>query len=194
MGYRIVPCRSLCKGYREKLPGVWAALSPDGLPLPVMVVLWGPPGVGKSSLALMLADDWPDRAIVLSFELGIGGAMAEYISRLEVTKPDISQPDTWEDVLDAVQAYSLVVVDTLQASSTDPTSWRGAIVERLGKTLVMTSQVNKEGEVRGGLAAGHEADISVELQRYGQAIVRKDRFGVVPREFEWALRREGVKV
>jgi len=168
-----------------QLGGVWQSLFPEGLLLPVFILLWGMPGTGKSSLALKLSEDWPGRSVFLSFEMGIGNPLGVYLASINIRSTDCCQPTTWNQVLGLLRDYHLVAVDTIQASGTDSGAWRGAVVERMNRNLILTSQVNAQGEVRGGMAAGHDADVSVQQIEYGKAIVRKDRFGHCPREFQW---------
>lgn len=156
--------------------GLWSVLFPEGVQAPCMIVLYGLPGSGKTTLALQLADAWPDASIVFPFEQGMGPALSQLVRRLEVTHPEFVSVDTWSDVIDAMADADLVVVDSLQRSSTDPGDWRAATVD-MGKTLVLVSEVNASGEVRGGLAASHLADVSIELPEYGGFQVRKNRFG-----------------
>ena len=156
--------------------GPWDVMLRDGIQVPCMVVVYGPPGSGKTTVALQMADAWAGRSIVFPFEQGLGPALAQMVRRLEVLHPEFVSADTWPDVLEAMDGADLVVVDSLQRSATDPGDWRVATVD-VGRTLILVSEVNASGEVRGGLAASHVADIAVELPEYGAFIVRKNRFG-----------------
>lgn len=162
---------------RPQWPGAWRTLFPQGLQWPSLVLLWGKPGAGKSTLSLELATAFGGgNVIVLSYEQGLGPQYADLVRRIEVPEAMFAVPDSWTDVENFIRGYQLVVVDSLQASRVDAASWREVTVDQ-GAGLVLTSEVNLKGDVRGGLAAVHVCDVAIELPEYGKFAVRKNRAG-----------------
>jgi len=163
-------------GQAVQLQGSLGAVLDAGVQPPVMVVLYGLPGTGKSHMALGAADAWPGRAIVLCFEQGLGPTLVDLVRRVEALRPDYAVADGWDEILELIAGYDLVVVDSAQAVEVTPSQWRAATVD-MGRSLIMTSQVNAAGDVRGGLACGHIADIVVELLPERRFRVAKYRGG-----------------
>lgn len=157
--------------------GIWDRMFVEGIQIPAFILVFGAPGSGKTTAALELADEWKGRALVLPYEQGLGPALAQLVRRIEATRPEFALTSTWDETVELIREFDLVVVDSLQRSGVDPDDWRAAVVEEGGKTLLMTSEVNAEGEVRGGLAASHLADVSVEMTEFGLFEIRKNRFG-----------------
>lgn len=157
--------------------GVWDRMFVEGIQVPAFILAFGAPGSGKTTAVLELADDWPGRALVLPYEQGLGPALAQLVRRIEATRPEYVLTSTWEETIEVMQDFDLIVVDSLQRSGVDPDDWRSAVVEEGGKALLVTSEVNSEGEVRGGLAASHLADVAVEMTEFGSFQIRKNRFG-----------------
>ncbi len=172
----------MARGSRNWIwPGVVRKMLPEGIGLPCMIVIWGVPGCRKSSFAMQAANDWcvarkKNSAIFLPFEMGMGVQLGDMVRRFEATEVHFRTVDTWADVLDTMKGYRLVVCDSLQASGADPDEWRSVTVDH-GRSLILVSQANSDGGVKGGLAASHIADISIEMKQGGAYIVRKNRSG-----------------
>jgi len=157
--------------------GAWLDLGLGSLPHACALVLYGPPGSGKSTLAVALAAGWPAPSVVLSYEMGTGHALVEIARRQEAYAVVFASVGSFTEAVEVIEAgYDLVVVDSVQASDVDAADWVYEVVPR-GRALLLTSQVNAAGEVRGGLAASHVADVVIELPEYGRFEVHKNRFG-----------------
>jgi len=161
------------------LPPPWGELSPSWQ-VPFLLLLWGCPGTGKTTQALRLADSWPGRALFVAVEGGLGVVLSQMAARLELTRPHFVYPSTWDELVSAAADYDLIIVDSLQTIAATAESLRSELVDRAAKSLVLTSQVNAQGEVRGGMAASHLADVSAECVRFGEIVVHKNRFAPMP--------------
>jgi predicted ATP-dependent serine protease len=170
----------------HRLPEPWSLIS-ERWGAPSLVNLYGAPGSGKSTLATKLADVWPGRSIYLSLEEGLGSTLAQRAARLEIRRVDFAYPSTWQELVEQVRPYSLVVVDSLQMlkASAAPGTIRAELVDRAAKCVLVTSQVNAQGDVAGGKSMGHFADVVVRLPAYGQLVVEKNRYGPVKGEASW---------
>lgn len=169
-----------------RLPEPWSFVS-DGWGFPFLMNIYGEKATGKSTLALALADTWGGRAIFLSLEEGLGATLAERVARMEVMTVDFGYPSSWGEVVSQIADYSLVVIDSLQMlkASSAPATIRAELVDRASKNVIVTSQVNSTGEVRGGKAIGHFADVQVHLPEYGKLLVEKNRYGEAKGVAQW---------
>jgi len=166
--------RMLANRHR-KLAGAWAEIGASWV-TPFMVVLFGPPASYKTTRALRMADDWPGRALFVSLEMGLGALLADYVDRLEITKTAFCFPSSWQELVTQAEPYDLVVIDSMQRLSATPISLRGEFVDKGRRSVVITSQVNAAGEVAGGMAASHVADVSVRCIDRDHVEVEKNRF------------------
>lgn len=178
--------RSRGAGYRS-LPDPWDKISPKW-GFPFLTSIYGEPGAGKSTFALLLADAWPGSAIYFSLEEGLSGALADRAARLDVRRCLFGYPSTWSELVEQVRDHELVVIDSLQMlrASGAPATVRAELVDRASKNVVVISQVNAAGDVRGGKAISHFADVTVHLPAFGSLQVDKNRFGACgPEVRQW---------
>lgn len=162
----------------QGLPGSWREIS-DRWAFPFLMCVYGLPGTGKTTRALKLADDWPGRSIFLSLEQGLGANLAGYVERLEITKTSFYYPQNWDELLAVVRGFDLVVVDSVQMLDAQPGSVRSELVDRARKNVIVTSQTNADGDVRGGMAVSHLADYVVQCHGLDSFEVTKNRTGTL---------------
>lgn len=159
-----------------KLKGIWSTLFPDGVSLPFMITVWGRPGVGKTQLGLKSANDWNGSPMFLALETGLGASIKSLMAYLETWDFDLSSPVDWESIQEVAVGYDYIVLDSLQSFSMSPAALRAEFVNN-GISLMVLSQTNTSGDVRGGMASLHEADVSIELPELGRFNIVKNRFG-----------------
>jgi len=155
--------------------GLWTKMFP-GIQEPFMVVLWGSPGVGKSTVGLMLAHDWDGPSMYYACETGVGPSISGLMVTHEVYNMDMSCPVCWDQMRESAAGYSLVVIDSFQSLRLDPNTVRSEFPGR-GINTVIISQTSQDGSVRGGMAVLHDADVNVSLPEYGKFSVQKNRYG-----------------
>lgn len=152
-----------------------------GLTPASVVLLWGEPGRGKSTLVLQVAAGCAPRRVTLYVA---GEEPADRIkARAERLGLDLNtrlwsqETRALEDVEDAAQGAQVVVVDSIQALTAAAVSGRagshlqalecGARLEQLARAravaVVVTCHVGKEGDIAGPKALEHLADVVLEL-------------------------------
>lgn len=132
------------------------------------VVVYGPPGAGKSTMQVRWLDSIEGPVTLAALEEGIGPAVSERLSRLNVRRADFhlwaggSVDDLVVELLeDKAQALG---VDSLTVSQLVPDELRR--VQRAGQVplVVGTAQVTKAGLAAGSNAWIHEADVVVHVE------------------------------
>jgi hypothetical protein len=151
-----------------------------------LVVLVGPPGSRKSTLALQICAAASGPALVASAEEGPGPAVAARLARVGATRRDlwIAGWSSCDQVVELVRQRRVetLVVDSVQASQWHARELRHvlAICPQL-RTLIAVSQVNSQGSIHGGMALEHEADVVIEMAA-GKGFLKKSRFEEVTSE------------
>jgi len=149
----------------HKLPSPWSIFFPRGLGKPLSITLWGPPGSGKSTLAMLLANSWNGRAIFLSYEEGVHSpTMREKVVRLSIDKIDFSRPVSSAGMISAIVDYDLFVIDSLMVCGSHAEELVDLSVNSK-KSMILISHVCKDGTVKGGTAASHLTDVSIEVTK-----------------------------
>ena len=145
-----------------------------------LVVLAGPPGSGKSSLATRILDGTPGPVMYVSVEEAPGPSLGQRLARLGVRRPDFFVIG-WGDA-DQVAAVLrqrrcvAVAIDSVQVAHWHARELRHllAVLPSL-RLIVAVSQVNKRGEIAGTNELLHEADVALEIEEL-QARLVKSRF------------------
>jgi predicted ATP-dependent serine protease len=145
-----------------------------------LVVLAGPPGSGKSSLATRILDGTQGPVMYVSVEEAPGPSLGQRLARLGVRRPDFYVIG-WGDA-DQVAAVLrqrrcvAVAIDSVQVAHWHARELRHllAVLPSL-RLIVAVSQVNKRGEIAGTNELLHEADVALEIEDL-QARLVKSRF------------------
>lgn len=145
-----------------------------------LVVLAGPPGSGKSSLATRILDGTPGPVMLVSVEEAPGPSLGQRLARLGVRRADFGVIG-WGDA-DQVAAVLrqrrcvAVAIDSVQVAHWHARELRHllAVLPSL-RLVVAVSQVNKRGEIAGTNELLHEADVALEVVDL-QARLLKSRF------------------
>ena len=133
-----------------------------------LVVIYGSPGAGKSTMLIRLLDSIRRPTVLLSTEERLGAAVGERLSRLGVHRADfhVIGRGTVDDVValcDRVKA-DVLGVDSVTASILQPEDLRQLIEATGVGLLAATLQVTKSGLPAGGNALLHEADVVIGVE------------------------------
>ncbi|MGH7297910.1 MAG: hypothetical protein ACRELB_23420, partial [Polyangiaceae bacterium] len=141
------------------------------------VLVSGPRGAGKSSFACGLLDSIKAPVLLLSVEEPPGPSLAARLLRVGVRRDDFAvvgqaSVDQVVALLRQSKAAALCI-DSVQRAVFSPREVRHLlnVVSSLG-LVVATSQVNREGEVRGGEEYGHECDVIVQVEAMGWRLTK----------------------
>lgn len=144
-----------------------------------LLVVTGPPGAGKSTLALALADTSRRPVVVFAAEERLGASISERLSRLGIHRADMhivgrATVDELVGLCRRVRA-GVLVVDSVQATTLLPHDLRSAVNALSLDLLIAVSQVTKSGDMRGTRELEHEADVILSLDESGW-MVTKSRY------------------
>lgn len=147
-------------------------------------LLWGLPGVGKSSMQTRALDSIPGPVVLACLEEGIGPAVGERLSRLGVHRKDFhlfgkGSVDALVDLARAVKARALGI-DSLQATALGPHELR-ILSAACRCALFCTAQATKAGEGAGSARFYHEADVVISIHD-GRWRIEKSRFQAAGQE------------
>lgn len=141
-----------------------------------LVLLYGPPGGGKSTMALGLVDGIGQRSVVYLSEEGLAPSVGERLVRLGLRDERMrlvarASLDQLAGVMHEHRA-PVLVVDSVNAATLTAADLRHLMVIARTHVLVAVQQITKAGAPAGSNALVHEADVVIEVQDARWQIVK----------------------
>ena len=178
-----------CVSARHLLAGSARTLTsssyPDlRLPPAGLVLLFGAPGAGKSTMLFKLLDGVAGTVLLSSLEEGLAGTVVDRLKRLEIHRDDflVSRPGGLVE-LDALlrqRAPVAVGIDSVSVSTLQADDLV-RLVSDFAVLLVGTMHVNSQGAAAGQTALLHAADVVLELDAMNWRTVKTRFSGGVDR-------------
>jgi hypothetical protein len=141
------------------------------------VLVWGPPGGGKSTYVLRAMNGMDGAVVLHSIEESAGPTVAERLVRAEVTRSDFvivgrSSVDTVAGIVRERKAVALAV-DSFQLAAYTADELRHLLLVLPSlRCLFVVSQVNKEGQIEGRNRLLHECDIAIQCESMRWKVTR----------------------
>jgi predicted ATP-dependent serine protease len=145
-----------------------------------LVVVFGAAGSGKSTFAARALDSLGAPSLLVSVEEPAGPSLADRLARVGA-KDDrlmVCSRATTDQIAAIVRQRKVVAlgVDSVQRAMYEARELRHLLTVLPSLALVLAvSQVNRDGDVRGGEELAHEADVVIELDAL-RWTVRKSRY------------------
>lgn len=164
-------------GFKGKLVSGFEFLG--RLPEEWLILLWGLPGMGKSTAAMRMASALCCKVLYCSSEQGQSESIAKILIDWEIRTNQIVISDAREvrELRQDLEEYKpeVLVIDSINV---------------LGSTLnypraIWIAQATKDGNYRGEMAVSHEVDIVCCVIGHGEMMVSKNRLGGVVGKFNF---------
>lgn len=181
----------------KSLNDVLTMQTPDGLKLNKLkhffgkllpkskMLIYGPPGSGKSSFALLLAEELAQNGSVLYFlseeKLDIG-YVKERLKLMKIKNANIHFDDSkdWNNLIDDVNTlkYKFIIVDSINAIDVKQEDFMELAKEFPELSFIFICHTTKDKKTYSGIAAlEHEVDDSIMVND-GLAVTMKNRGGM----------------
>lgn len=157
---------------RDLVARAWTLIEPSAYPSlrllrGALVVLYGPPGAGKSTMLVRLLDSLQTPVVLFTAEERLGPTVGERLARLGVTRSDFhlvgqSSVDDLVAFCRRVRAHALGLDSVTATTLTVADLRRVAHAAGVG-VCAATLQVTKSGTAAGSNMLLHEADVVLRL-------------------------------
>lgn len=134
-----------------------------------LVVLVGPAGAGKSTMMTRGLDSTGAPALLVSIEEPAGPSLADRLARVGAKRPDlyVCSRGSVDQIAGLIKANKIawLGVDSAQRAMFEARDLRHLLLTLPSLVgILVTSQINRGGDVRGGEELAHEADVRVEVE------------------------------
>ncbi len=147
-----------------------------------LVLLWGPPGSGKSTMLLSLLNSLAGRVLYVSIEESFSPSLGMRLQSLGVSRSDfrIASAGGSADLVEVIRTEKpkYVGIDSISASVFKPSDLRKIQVLGGGQPMFGILHANKQGQYYGSAQYGHEADVVIRVEEM-KWLVEKNRYGKV---------------
>ena len=160
---------------REISSAQWSTVSTPAYPAlrlgrGALVVVVGAAGAGKSTMACRGLDSMRGPTVLLSVEEPIGPSLSDRLARVGCKRDDfyVVSRATVDQLVSTIRQKNVVAlgVDSCQRAMFEPRDLRHLLTTCPTLSVIWAiSQVNRDGEARGGEALPHEADVVVEVHQ-----------------------------
>ena len=174
----------------ELVKGHWSLVTPKAYPelrllRGALVLLYGGPGQGKSSMAARLLDTLERPVVMVAAEERFGPAVAERLSRLGIHRADFHV--VGQGSVDEIATFARKVkAEALAVDSVSAAGLTAAELRSLGAAagvglLLGTLQATKAGAPLGANELLHEADVTAHVEALRWSL-EKSRYQALPVE------------
>jgi len=144
------------------------------------VLVWGPPGAGKSTMAFRAAGEADGPVGLYLAEEDQGPAVGQRLRACGLDRPDVEvlRGGGVDDLVAWARGRRepVLVIDSVSATFFQPQDLRRLVDVGGLRLLLVTAQATKGGEHAGPRALAHEADVVVKVADGGWT-VEKNRYG-----------------
>jgi hypothetical protein len=166
---------------RSLARAVWQDVTLPAYPFVVkrgaLIVAVGSSGAGKSTLVARALDSMPAPVLLVSVEEPGGPSLALRLTRVGIKRDNffVCSRGSVDQVASIVRdnKVAAIGIDSIQRAMFEPRDLRHFLLTLPSLVVLFaTSQINKQGDIRGTEELRHEADIVLEVSDMGWTVVK----------------------